>query len=141
MAQLDYTSIKALVSANNKSTADDTVIIAQAYKESRFDPAGRTSDPNSTATGLLGMTNTAIRETNRVKGTTYTLAQMTTAATAIEAGTTYLQICINRKKTISAALDYYGTGSGYSTNILAASKALAGSATDYMAILVKHIGK
>ncbi len=141
MAKLGYEEIARLVSANNRSGASDFVLIAQSYKESGFDPVVKSKAANSSATGLLGITRTALNEVNRVKKTAYQHATMTTAATNILVGSTYLSICLSRKGgSLSAALDYYGTGPGYSKGILAAAKRLPDS-SDPMRVLVEEIGK
>lgn len=137
--RLDYHGMEVTVAANNKSGQSDELIIAQAYKESRFDPSAKNS--KSSATGLLQMTKGAVAEVNRVNKTSYAHADMTNAAQNIEVGTQYLKICIDRKKSVSAGLDYYGTGPGYSTKILDAEKALKAHPADPMAELIRIIGK
>jgi len=139
MARLTYDEVTALVEANNKSGAPTTVIVAQSYKESRFDPSGRSA--SSTAAGLLGVTRLAVRETNRVRHTAYFHAEMMIARTAIEVGTTYLRICLDRKTSLEAALDYYGTGPGYHNSMMAAHRALSEGGDDPMTILVRHVGR
>jgi hypothetical protein len=137
--RLDYHAMEVTVAASNKSGQSDELIIAQAYKESRFDPSAKNS--KSSATGLLQMTKGAVAEVNRVNKTTYAHSEMTDAALNIEVGTQYLNICISRKKSVSAGLDYYGTGPGYSTKILEAEKALKAQPADPMAELIRIIGK
>lgn len=128
------------MAANNRSSADGRVVTALIYKESRFYPLARNTDPNSSATGLMQMTRTALSEVNRVRRTQYQHGSMTIASSNIEAGTTYLSICLERRPTLAAALDYYGTGPGYSGPIIRAADRLA-SASDPMAVLVESIGR
>jgi hypothetical protein len=135
---LDYESMKSLVAANNQSGLSDELIIAQAYKESRFKTGAKST--SSSATGLLGITKTAVTEVNRVKKTSYKHSEMSTGATNLKVGTLYLSICVDRKGTTAAALDYYGTGPGYSTNIIAAETALKAAPADPMAELTRIIG-
>ncbi len=137
--RLDYHAMEVTVAAGNRSGQSDELIIAQAYKESRFDPSAKNSQ--SSATGLLQMTKGAVAEVNRVNKTSYVHSDMTDAAKNIEVGTQYLKICIDRKKTVSAGLDYYGTGPGYSTKILQAETALKARPADPMAELIRIIGK
>ena len=139
MARLTYAEIVTLIDFNNRSDYVKHVIIAQIYKESRFDPGA--TNGSSTATGLMQMTSPAVTEVNRVKGTTFKHGDMKVAATCIQAGTTYLNICFDRGgRTWAGGLDKYGTGAGYSKNILAASAELAKSPADPMAVLIKYIG-
>jgi soluble lytic murein transglycosylase-like protein len=137
--RLDYHAMEVTVAANNQSGQSDELIIAQAYKESRFDPSAKNS--SSSATGLLQMTKGAVAEVNRVNKTSYNHSGMSNAAQNVEVGTQYLKICIDRKKSVSAGLDYYGTGAGYSTKILAAETALQAHPADPMAELIRIIGK
>jgi soluble lytic murein transglycosylase-like protein len=144
MAFLDYQQVSAHVSLHNKSTFSNFTVISLIYKESRFDPKAKAS--TSTATGLMQMTKTALGEVNRVKKTAFKHADMTDAATNIQAGTSYLAICLARKGDQSAALNYYGTGTGYSTKIMAAAAELAKlpapvTSSAAMAVLVAQIGK
>jgi Transglycosylase SLT domain len=139
MPRLTYSEIDQLVWYNNRADLVKTIFIAQIYKESRFDPAAKSA--GSTATGLMQMTTGAVTEVNRVKKTAYKHTDMTIAATNIQAGTTYLQILVDRWGGLAAGLDKYGTGPGYSTNILAAHAELVKDPADPMAVLAKFIGK
>ena len=141
MKKLSYDDIALLVKANNNSTLDDTYIIALAWKESRFDTEAKSKVKNSSATGLMQMTRTAVVEVNRIKKTTYSHDTMTTGADNIEVGTTYLKIRLDRAGgSVSAGLDGYGTGPGYSTKIIAAQAALAANPKDKMGALYSTIG-
>ncbi len=137
--KLAYSEIVALVAANNRSGQDTDLIVAMCYKESGFDPAVRTRVAGSSAAGLMGVTRTAISEVNRVDKTVLTYAQVQDAATNIEMGSRYLRIMVSRFTSIASALDHYGTGPGYSTNLLAGAAALK-NAQDPMAVLVRQIG-
>jgi Transglycosylase SLT domain len=139
MAQLSYAEIKNLIAFNNRSCYVDRILIAQIWKESRFDPARKAT--TSTATGLMMVTSTAVTETNRVKGTTFKHTDIGVASTNIQCGSLYLLICQERKGTLLAALNYYGTGTGYGDNIIAASDALIPEPADPIAVLQKYIGK
>jgi soluble lytic murein transglycosylase-like protein len=144
MAFLDYSQIATFVTQNNKSSFSNFTVISLIYKESRFNPLAKAS--TSTATGLMQMTKTALGEVNRVKKTAFKHSDMTDPATNVQAGTTYLAICLSRKGGESAALNYYGTGEGYSTKIIAAAAALAALPTPVtsaaaLAVLVDKIGK
>ena len=112
MAYLSFTQVAALVSLHNKSTCSAMTVVSLIYKESRFNPGAATTDPKSTATGLMQTTRTAVTEVNRVYKTSYKFSDMTTAETNVKLGTQYLAICLKRKATTAAALDYYGTGLG-----------------------------
>ena len=140
MSRLAYEAVVALVHENNSSTFDTEVIVALIYKGSRFDANARSNDPNSTATGLMQITRTVVREVNRVRKFLYQHSAMYNASTNIEVGTKYLVICLERKGTISAALDYYGTGVGYSQTIVAAAQRLQ-RGDDPAQALREEIGK
>jgi soluble lytic murein transglycosylase-like protein len=144
MAKLSYSQIVTFVSLHNSSTFSDSTIIALIYKESGFDPTVKAG--SSTATGLMQVTKTALNEVNRVDKTSFEHSAMKVPASNISVGTRYLRICQKRKSSQSAALDYYGTGPGYSTSILAAAAALDAlpkPVTDASALVVleKKIGK
>jgi soluble lytic murein transglycosylase-like protein len=144
MAKLTYTQVAAHVSLHNKSSFSGSTIVSLIYKESRFDPNAKAS--TSTATGLMQMTKTALGEVNRVNKSAFKHSDMTDPATNIKAGTSYLAICLKRKSSGPAALDYYGTGSGYSTKIVAAAAGLDALPTPIteaaaIAVLVDKIGK
>ena len=138
--KLTYDQIAALVAANNKSNQDDALIIALCYKESGFDPNALTKDPASTAAGLMGVTETAIREVNRVDNTRLSYQQVYISGTNIEMGSRYLRIMIRRFGSTPDGLDKYGTGPGYSRNVLAAAAALPKSG-DGMDVLLQQIGR
>jgi len=137
--RLTYDEIKKKVADNNKSKQDDTLIIAAAYKESRFDTTAKAK--TSTATGLLQMTKGAVKEVNRVNGTSYTHEDMKDADKNIAAASAYIQIMIDRKGDVGKGLNAFGTGAGYSDNIIKASDDLQKSPADPMATLKKDIGK
>ena len=144
MAYLDYSAVATYVAQSNRSTFSAFTVISLIWKESRFDPKAKAG--SSTATGLMQMTKTALGEVNRVKKTAYNHADMTDPAKNIETGTTYLSICLTRKGEESAALDYYGTGKGYSTKITAAAAALAALPSPVTSkaattVLIDKIGK
>ena len=66
---------------------------------------------------------------------------MKTGSLAIDAATRYIQILYDRNaQNLTTALDKYGTGPGYSTNLIAARKALDANPADPMAALAKTIG-
>ena len=140
--QLTYQEMKKLVHDNNKSKQSDYLIIAQAYKESRFFPGRKTNSKYSSAAGLLQMTKTAVSEVNRVDKTSYKHSDMTNATKNIAAGTAYLQIRIDRAGgNVAKGLDGYGTGAGYSKSILQAEADLEKDDSHASAVLIKDIGR
>jgi hypothetical protein len=133
---LSYDEIKTLVSANNKSGQSDELIIAQIWKETKFDPNQKTGSHH----GLLQIYPGALTDVNKNYGTSYKQSEMLTPATNIAAGTLYLKLRIKwAKGSVSDGLNGYGTGAGYSTSILAAEKALQDNPEDPIAELSRII--
>jgi hypothetical protein len=124
--RLTFDQVKTLVAANKKTMAfTDECVIAVCWKESSFDPDAQSS--GSTAAGLMQMTNGAIDTVNRITpaGVHFEHADMFDAAKAIQCGTYYLDFCSNQAGGDEAkALDRYGTGSGYSKDVMTAEACL-----------------
>jgi hypothetical protein len=135
--RLSFDEVKNLVAKNNKSAAfTNECMIAVCWKESSFDPAAQSG--GSTATGLMQMTNPAIATVNNItpNGVHFQHDDMLDAAKAIQCGTYYLQWCYDQVGGDKAkALDKYGTGDGYSTNIIAAETCLRKTGSDPMTCL------
>lgn len=124
MAAKTFDEILQLVKDNNKATGiRDRLFVCLIWKESGFDPDVKNS--KSSATGLMQLTKGAVTEVNRVRGTSYDHADMTDPAKNIEVGTTYIDILMKRNnKQLEVALNKFGTGSGYSTSIIACAKCM-----------------
>jgi RHS repeat-associated protein len=138
-SRLSYSEVSQKVHDNNNSGQSDNLIIAMAYKESRFKTGATVK--GSSALGLLQMTKTAVSEVNRVKNTDYTHAEMSNPDKNIAAATTYIQMRIDRSGgNVAKGLDGYGTGPGYSTNILKAADDLSKPNVDPVSVLKKDIG-
>ncbi len=147
--------IRALVRENNRSQIKDDVIICQIYMESRFD-AGSQSD-SSTAKGLMQLLRGTVRELYRLQNLRLPRAERRCDADVfaaadryhdssefleeaknIEAGTSYLQVLIDRERTKGAAdpiseayKDYRGVRNGiYYAKIKAAADKLAKAPED-----------
>lgn len=124
MATLTFDEVKKLVIDNNQASGiRDRLFVCLIWKESGFDPAVKNS--GSSATGLMQMTKGAVEEVNRVRKTSYSHDDMTDPALNIKAGTTYVDILMKRNgQDLAKALNKFGTGSGYSTSIIACSKCM-----------------
>lgn len=127
MARLSYDEVKKHVADNNKSDESPELVIAVIWKESGFDP--EVKNATSSATGLMQMTKGAVSDVNAntPKGVHFEHSDMSDAAKNIQAGTYYLKSLVKRWGSISEALQRYGTGAGYETNILAAETCLKAS--------------
>jgi len=128
--RLTYDQAKALVHDNNLSGLPDEVILAIMYKESSFDPSAMSSDPNSSAMGLMGITRSAL---NDVESNPKFAAQigvgpidLSDPATNVRVGSAYLELLISRDGgSLGQALATYGDGTeGYVPQIIAATRAL-----------------
>lgn len=120
LVRLSFKEMQRLVHDNNMSGLSDTLILAIAWKESRYDTEARSYDPKSSATGLMQITKYAIKD---VKG--FSHCEMTDAEKNIQAGSKYIGIRVKwAKGNTKKALDGYGTGPGYSDNILKAKECL-----------------
>ncbi len=136
---MPYAQVASIVAANNKSQQRDHLIISVIYKESRFRSGAKAH--GSTALGLMQMTKGAVKEVNRVDGTSYTHSEMADAATNVAAASAYIQIEIDRHDgDVAAGLNSYGTGDGYSDNIIQAAKDLDSNPRDPMGTLRRDIG-
>jgi uncharacterized protein DUF4157/transglycosylase-like protein with SLT domain len=128
--RLTFAEVKSYVSANNKSTVSTDLLICLIWKESGFVPTDKNS--SSSATGLMQVTKPAIADVNNntPKGVHFTHGEMTDPAKNIACGTYYLQMRIDRAGSEAAGVNAYGTGSGYSTNIIACEACLGKAKTD-----------
>lgn len=114
-----YSQIKSIVEDNNESDIDNSVIVCLIWKESGFNPDIKSNQSNSSATGLMQITKTAVKEVNRVRKTSYNHDDMTNPELNVEVGTTYLDVFMKRfGQKLERALDAYGTGSPYHKSII-----------------------
>ena len=147
--------IRALVKENNRSQIEDDIIICQIYMESRFD--ARAHSDSSTARGLMQLLRGTVRELYRLQNLKLPRAERHSDADVfaaadryhdssefldeaknIEAGTSYLQILIDRERSKGAAdpiseayKDYRGVRNGiYFIKIKAAAEKLAKAPED-----------
>ena len=147
--------IRVLVKGNNRSQIEDDIIICQIYMESRFD--AHVQSDSSTARGLMQLLRGTVRELYRLENLKLSRVQRRSdtdvfaaadryhdspefldEAKNIEAGTSYLQILIDRERSkgavdpISEAYkDYRGVRNGiYFAKIKAAAEKLAKAPED-----------
>jgi soluble lytic murein transglycosylase-like protein len=108
---LTYNEMVSLVGSNNYSGQSNELIICVAWKESSFNYL--LTNPASSARGLLQMTKGAAEDAG------YDHDYMFEPSLNIQAGSAYLALRIKwAKGDVGKGLDGFGTGSGYSTNIL-----------------------
>jgi soluble lytic murein transglycosylase-like protein len=121
-----FATIEKLVAANNQpANLSNELIIAIIWKESGFDDAAKSKI--STATGFMQMTIPAVDDVNRntPKGTHFAFSDMLDGGKNIQCGTFYLDIIYRRSSNdVTKALNSYGTGTGYATNLIAAEACL-----------------
>ncbi len=121
---LSYDQIKSQVAANNLSGQSNELITCVCWKESTFNPNGQ--NPNSSARGLMGVTKAAARDTG------YKYSQLYDVGTNIKAGSKYIKLRIKWVGgNVSDGLDGYGTGPGYSANVLSCEKCLKDNPCNY----------
>lgn len=131
---LSYAQVAKLVQQNNYSGQSDALVIALIYKESTFEPSAKAK--GSTASGLMQMTKTALKELQRVYPGEFASVDLTDPAQNVCAGCKYLALMIKRAKgDVTKGLEKFGTGPGYAASILAAEKALNAGPADPMAEL------
>jgi RHS repeat-associated protein len=135
---LTYDQVASLVDRANFTGIPDAVVIAQIWKESRFNPNARS--PDGRAIGLMQLRPIAVREVNRIYGVDIEHRGMINPLHNVFVGTIYLEIEVQRHGGLAAGLNAYGTGPGYSGSIIRAANALNGS-TDPMAVLRREIGR
>jgi len=127
----DFTTVEALVQANNRSASiSNELVISIIWKESGFDDASKNS--HSTATGFMQMTHPAVDDVNANTpvGIHYEYTDMLDGAKNIQCGTYYLDMMVKRAGgDLTTGLNHYGTGPGYATNLLAAAAALQAAKT------------
>lgn len=126
---LSLEEAKQMVKENNRSKHfSDELVLCLIWKETNFCPQKKAK--TSTATGLTQMTKGAVTDVNKAapKDEQFTHAQMTDGPTAIRAGTRYMDL---RRKWAGGnetkALNGYGTGAGYSDNIVACEACMKSS--------------
>jgi uncharacterized protein RhaS with RHS repeats len=123
--RLSIDEMETRIAANNKSGQSDSLILCMAWKESNFDPTQVSRDPNSSATGLLQMTGTAVKQVNKLKSYgSFSMTDMLDPDKNLQAGTAYLKWTIQWKKGLTAGINQYGTGPGYADNIEECKKCL-----------------
>jgi membrane-bound lytic murein transglycosylase MltF len=136
---LTYDQIRALVAANNHSGQSDELIIAMAYKESRFRPNAQ--NLHSTVGGLLGLTDQAIEDVQTYFGANRDIDRHNPAQD-IDAGSRYLALLISRAHgDVPQALARYGTGRAYATAVMKTASALKAGSPNPMQVLRQYIGK
>ena len=119
VASLSFDEVQSLIDANNNSDFSTELLTCLTWKESGWNPA--VVNPRSGSTGLMQMTKIAVKDVNQhnPNGDQYTMTDMKDAVLNIQAGTYYLQILLGRWKNDQVtALNHFGTGPGYSDNIL-----------------------
>jgi len=123
---MTYEEIVKLVSANNQSKEfSNEFVTCLIWKETSFEPSEKNS--KSTATGLMQMTKGAVDMVNKCspKGVHFEHADMTDPVKNVQCGTLYLDIAKNKLGGVDAS---YGTGPGYSRNIVTCEAGLKGDA-------------
>jgi len=145
LAPLTYDQMKEFVAKHNNSGLSDEIILAQAWKESSFDPEAvpinpKTGRPLSTARGLLQVTKPAATDV----GVNHD--DLFVPEVNVDAGTQYLRNrydlvekrrpdLTDEESRIRRALELYGTGKGYGDSILYAAKCLKGRKSEPMKCL------
>jgi uncharacterized protein RhaS with RHS repeats len=117
-SRLSYSDIRDLVSKNNNSGQDDSIVIAVAWGESGFNPNAKSN--TSSASGLLQMTRGA---TKQVGGD---FSKIMDPAYNISVGSQYIRLRIQwAQGDLAKGLNGFGTGkANYSPNIISAANAL-----------------
>jgi soluble lytic murein transglycosylase-like protein len=59
---LSYNQTRNIVAAHNHSGQSDDLVMAFAYRESRFDPQAKNPNPNMTAAGMMELTKNALKD-------------------------------------------------------------------------------
>jgi membrane-bound lytic murein transglycosylase MltF len=135
---MNFEEMTKLVADNNKSTKfSDQFVICLCWKESNFDPNLKNS--KSSATGLMQITKGAVDtvNSNTPKGVHFKHADLTDAATNIQCGTYYLDLCVTKLSGVDSS---YGTGPGYSKSIVACEECLKGG-KDHTQVCLQKIHK
>jgi RHS repeat-associated protein len=145
---LPYDKVRELVKDNNLSQQSDEMIACIVFMESGFRPDVYTNDPNSTASGLMGITKTAFRQMNpRMKQEDIDTAFASGGAIFdpginVLVGSGYLAVRIQwANGDVHKALAGYGTGARYADRILECEKGLKGLRrrdTPYSILLKLH---
>jgi hypothetical protein len=135
--QLTLDEMRNLVENHNLSKLPDELIMSVAWKESSFNPDAAAN--GSTATGLMQMTRTAVAEVNRNLPAGLGYSQMTDPVEAIEAGSRYLDMRVNRAGgNLLNGLNGYRTGPGYGNSIINASGCLGGGGGMQCLYMIHH---
>jgi Domain of unknown function (DUF4157)/Transglycosylase SLT domain len=125
-----FDEIQTLVAANNQSTLSTEILTCQIWKESGF--VHDQKNKSSSATGLMQMTKAAVDTVNNntPKGVHFTHGEMTDPSKNIECATYYIKILMKtRNLSETDALNSFGTGAGYSDNLVVCETCLK-DATD-----------
>jgi len=126
-AKLNLDQVIKLVADNNLSGLPNEMIVALIYKEDQALNPSQTVN-GSSATGLMQVTKTALKELARVEDPSWLSVDRTDPTQNIRAGTLYVRVLIDRFGSVSVALNRYGDGPGYSKAIIAATTALKDNA-------------
>jgi soluble lytic murein transglycosylase-like protein len=135
---LSYNRTREIVSAHNHSGQSDDLVMAIAYRESRFDPKAK--KPTSSAVGLMGLTRDAIKDLQeRYDG--YDDIDKFDAEQNIDAASRYLSLRVKwAHGDVRKALAGYGEGTAYADSILRAENLLK-NAKNPLAVLQECFGK
>ena len=139
---LTYTQAVEVARENNLSRLPVEMIVAIMYKESTFNP--QTTNPKSTATGLMGITAAALRDVLNSYTGFPSSPNLFDPATNAQVGSAYLDIRLDVfKGNLQKTLAQYGTGPEYAAQIIAATRALQKRPTDPLAVLrnILHGGR
>ncbi len=136
--RLSFDDVKKMVKVNNRSGQSDELILSIIYKESTLDPGASTN--GSTASGLMGMTKTAVREVLRKTGDIRSAddIDLSDPVTNIQFGSTYLKLMVESTHgNVARALRLYrGEGEpAYASECLAAEEALKQNPDDPVAVI------
>lgn len=140
---LSYDEIAMLVHGNNLAPVDDSVIIAMAYMESRFNADEKTPGGSSTATGLMQINDGAIKQIQHVyPPSVWRGLSRAHPSDAIQLATLYLRYLIDRSGSVEQGLFRYGDQTKtYVPKVLAASDALRNQPVDPLQVLRREIGR
>lgn len=119
VAALSFDEVSSIIDANNNSDFSTELLTCLTWKESGWNPA--VVNPRSGSTGLMQMTKIAVKDVNQhnPNGDQFSMADMKDPVLNIQCGSSYLQILLKRWNNDDiTALNHFGTGPGYSDNIL-----------------------
>lgn len=122
---MSFGEVEDIVKKENLSGLSNELIICLIWKESSLNADAQSK--TSTARGLMQMTKGALKEVQRKWNgfDTTTYESLKSADSNVSAGTAYVKVRQRRAGgDVAKGLDGYGTGEGYSTNILNCEKCL-----------------